>query len=446
MSRVGNFFVLLRERMWIVPILISCVALALAYFVIQFGAPILAPKVAEGELRWLFSGDASTARGLLSSLLSGLLTMTSLIVSVTFVILTLAANQLGPRLISTFLADRQIQMVFGLFLGTILYVLVVLGSLDEAQGSTGVPRLAVTVGGVLTILCLFALMFYVDKVARSIIADNVVERVSRHLLKAIRDSLPEDSNSGERSEHTIALPQAQTIELGASGYVQVVAYDELVSLARRIGAVLQVNVRAGHFVLSQGEHVAVHAGRPLDETDADAIRSAFVIGAERSPAQDLEYDLRRLVEIALRALSTGINDPFTAIAVIDHLGVALEEICRRAPPPSILRDEVGEVRVVADRSDAAGLVHAAFDPIRQAGGGIPAVLIRMADVLGRLAPSLNGEPQRNALLAQAGKLAETARDAHFTPSDRVSVLSRIEKAEAAIKALRDQISRLRSAG
>ena len=143
MSRIGNFFVLMRERLWIVPILISCLALALAYSLIHLGASLLSPIVSEGEPRWLFSGDASTARGLLSSLLSGLLTMTSLVVSVTFVILTLAANQLGPRLISTFLGDRQIQVVLGLFLGTILYVLVVLGSLDEAQGSRGVPRLAI---------------------------------------------------------------------------------------------------------------------------------------------------------------------------------------------------------------------------------------------------------------------------------------------------------------
>jgi len=237
MSRVGNFFVLMRERLWVVPILISCIALALAYSLIHVGGSIFAAKIPEGELRWLFSGDASTARGLLSSLLSGLLTMTSLVVSVTFVILTLAANQLGPRLISTFLGDRQIQVVLGLFLGTILYVLVVLGSLDEAQGGTGVPRLAVTVAGVLTVLCLFALLFYLDKVARSIIADNVVERVSRHLRRSIRDMLPEGSAEIERDQHTIASAEVGTVALGESGYVQVIDYDELVSIARRSEAV-----------------------------------------------------------------------------------------------------------------------------------------------------------------------------------------------------------------
>jgi len=421
----------MRERLWVVPILISCIALALAYSLIHVGGSIFAAKIPEGELRWLFSGDASTARGLLSSLLSGLLTMTSLVVSVTFVILTLAANQLGPRLISTFLGDRQIQVVLGLFLGTILYVLVVLGSLDEAQGGTGVPRLAVTVAGVLTVLCLFALLFYLDKVARSIIADNVVERVSRHLRHTIRDMLPEGSAEIERDQHTIASAEVGTVALGESGYVQVIDYDELVSIARRSEAVFHVTVRAGHFVLSQGRHVAVYARRPLDVVDADAVRSAFVVGPERSPAQDLEYNIRQLVEIGLRALSTGINDPFTAIAVVDHLGVALEDIFMRGLPPTVLRDDANEIRVVANRYDTAGLTDAAFNAIRQAGRGIPALLIRMADVLGQLAPSLKGEAERDAVLRHLGRLAETARDAALAPTDRQTVLGRIDQARSA---------------
>jgi serine protease Do len=94
------------------------------------------------------------------------MTMTSLVVSMTFIILPLAANQLGPRLVTNFLADRLLQVALGLFIGTILYLLVVLGSLDEARGSTGVPRLAVTVDGILTVLCLFALLFQ-PKVTKS---------------------------------------------------------------------------------------------------------------------------------------------------------------------------------------------------------------------------------------------------------------------------------------
>jgi uncharacterized membrane protein len=430
-GRIRNIFALLREQLWIVPLLLSALALLLAYWLLTSGAELL--KYLDGTHWWLYSGDASTARGLLSSLLSGLMTMASLIVSVTFVILTLAANQLGPRLISIFMGDRQIQVVLGLFLGTILYVLVVLRSLDEALGREGVPHIAVTVGSALTILCLFALLFYVHKVARSIIADNVVTQVAAGLHRNIRDMLSEGDETTERTVPDVIGPWAGTVSLGRTGYIQVIDYDALAALACREKVLLQVNVRAGHFVLRNGEHVIIHGEQRLGDEAIKGIRSAFVVGSERSPAQDLEYGLRQLVEIALRALSPGINDPLTAIAVINRLGEALEEIFGRSPQPTVWCDENGNVRVLAERSDVQGLTDAAFDSIRQAGREIPAVLIRMADVLGQLAPSLRSRVMRDAVERQLGKLAETAEQADLSPSDQKATLIRIEQARIAIR-------------
>jgi uncharacterized membrane protein len=425
MDRIRNVLAHLRAQLWIIPLAISVLALALAYWVLTSGGAVLERWTAGSGFWWLYGGDAESARGLLSSLLSGLMTMTSLIVSVTFVILTLSANQLGPRLISTFMADRQIQTVLGLFLGTILYVLVVLRSLDETLGREGVPHIAVTIGSALTIVCLFALLFYVHKIARSIIADNVVAQVAGDLHRNIAGML-KDAEEAAQPEMSEAV--AGGIALDRIGYVQVVDYDRLVEVACKSKSILQVNVRAGHFVLRNGEHVVVHGQQPLDDDATKAVRAAFVIGAERSPAQDLEYNLRQLVEIALRALSPGINDPYTAIAVVNQLGAALEEMLQRSLPPAVLRDDAGEVRVIAQRSDPQGLVDAAFDDIRQAGSGIPAVLIRIADVLGQLAPVLRTEPTRQAVASQLGKLAETAGQSPVPPCDRTAILARIAQA------------------
>jgi uncharacterized membrane protein len=430
MERLRNVVVLLRGQLWIIPLCLSALALGLAYWVLTSGASFLEARDVSG-FWWLYGGDASSARDLMSSLLSGLMTMTSLVVSVTFVILTLAANQLGPRLISTFMGDRQIQTVLGLFLGTILYVLVVLRSLDETLGSEGVPHAAVTIGSALTVVCLFALLFYVHKIARAIIADSIVARVAGDLHNDIHSMLTTDSDETERSVPELRKPRTGAVSLDRSGYIQVIDYDRLVTLACHENAVFQVKVRAGHFILKNGEHVVVHGGRPLDEKAAQPIRDAFVVGGERSSAQDLEFGLRQLVEIALRALSPGINDPYTAIAVIDRLGAALEEIFMRSLQQEVWRDKEGEVRVIAQRSDVQGLTDAAFDAIRQAGREIPAVLIRMADVLGQLAPVLRSEEARGAVSQHFGKLAETAAEARLAPSDRTAVLRRIEQAKAA---------------
>jgi uncharacterized membrane protein len=430
MDRLRNIVVLLRGQLWIIPLCLSALALSLAYWILTSGASFLEVRDV-GGFWWLYGGDASSARDLLSSLLSGLMTMTSLVVSVTFVILTLAANQLGPRLISTFMGDRQIQTVLGLFLGTILYVLVVLRSLDETLGVEGVPHIAVTIGSALTVICLFALLFYVHKIARAIIADSIVARVAGDLHNDIHSMLSAEPNETECAIPDLTRPRAGAVSLDRSGYIQVIDYDRLVTLACREDAVFAVKVRAGHFVLKKGEHVVIHAARPPGEEPVRAIRAAFVVGGERSSAQDLEFGLRQLVEIALRALSPGINDPYTAIAVIDRLGAALEEIFMRPLQQEVWRDKDGMVRVIAQRSDVQGLADAAFDAIRQAGQEIPAVLIRMADVLGQLAPVLHAKEAREAVSRQLGKLAETTTEAHLAPSDRTAVLRRIEQARVA---------------
>lgn len=432
MERIRNIVVLVKGQLWLIPLIFSVGALWLAYWVLTSRSEIL-KTLNDSNFWWLYSGDARSARDLLSSLLSGLMTMTSLVVSVTFVILTLAASQLGPRLIRAFMADRQIQTVLGLFLGTILYVLVVLRSLEDSLGSEGVPHVAITIGSGLTMICLLALLFYVHKIAASIVADSIVERVAGELHRDIHTMLPKRDEAPDRD--VPRLPERRdrvSVSLERSGYIQVIDYKRLFKLACKEKAAFEVNVRAGHFILRNGEHVVVHADASLSPDTVDGIRSAFVVGGERSPAQDLEFGLRQLVEIALRALSPGINDPYTAIAVVDRLGAALEEIFQRSLEREVWRDDAGDARVVAKRSDPQGLVDAAFNEIRQAARTLPAVLIRMADVLGQTAPALRTDDMRDAVDLHLAKLAETVDHATLAPSDLRAVRRRIEQARIAV--------------
>lgn len=422
MHRIRTLLSTLQSQLWLIPAAFSAAAVALALWLLRIHGGDFDPW-------WLHSGDAASARGLLANLLSGLITMTSLVVSVTFVTLSLAANQLGPRLISIFMADRQIQSVLGIFLGTTVYVLVVLRAIDDSLGPAAVPHVAVTAGSVLTLVCLAALLYYVHKVARSIISDTVIERVAHDLNGNIRALLPEEGTA-DVALPVPATPYTVSVALEHSGYIQAVDYEQLTKCAEKLDAVLVVNARPGHFVLRHGDHVVVHATKPTDDP-AEAIRGAFVIGDERLPTDDIEYAIRQLVEVALRALSAGVNDPFTAIAVIDRLGAALEMVLSRSMQPRLLLDKRGALRVVANRSDVDGVVGAAFDLIRQAAGGHASVLIRLADVLGMLAPTLD-DGARPAVRGQLDKLAETVAAATLVPSDRAAVMVRISRSQQAL--------------
>lgn len=424
MTRIRNYLAHIREQLWLIPAIITFGALLIAFGMVSY-----ADRLFDGEadVWWIYSGDPGSARTLLSSLLSGLMTMTSLVVSVTFVILTLAASQLGPRLISMFVGDRQIQAVLGLFIGTIAYIVTILRTVNEELGQDGVPHAAVTLASLLTLACLFALLFYIHKIARSIVADNIVEAVSQILRRDVKDILRDD-DSVEVSRFDLTGMTFRSISLNRHGYIQVVDYARLVEIARKNDAVIEVCVRAGHHVICNGVHVKISCGHS-ENIDA-AVRSAFVIGRVRTPAQDIEHGIRQLVEIAVRALSPGINDPFTAIAVIDRLGAALEEILLGRLQPRLLADDDGRVCVVADRSGVTGIVDAAFDSIRQAGCDNPAILIRIADTLGALARLLEPGQAIRAVLGQLAKLEETAQLGRMTDCDRAAVVLRITDAKS----------------
>jgi uncharacterized membrane protein len=429
MERLRNVLSFVRGQLWLIPMLAILGAGGLAYLLLQNGSAI-SPTGGE-QPWWLYGGEADTARDLLASLLSGLITMTSLIVSVTFVILTLVANQLGPRIISMFMADRQIQSVLSLFIGTIFYIILVFRSIEGSLGDGGVPHLAVTVGTLLTMLSFLALLLYIHKIARSIIADNVVESAWKGLSRDLRQILP-DQNTFDSQRLVSPTPLlGASMSLQKAGYIQVIDYGRLVSLASENDLVLEVRVRAGHYVLRAGDHVLVH-GAEAREDLANDVRSAFTIGSSRTAAQDPEHGISQLVEIATRALSPGINDLFTARAVIDRLGAAFEVILSRETQPRFLRDRQGVLRVVADRSDLPGMLAAAFHPIREAASGSPGTLIRIADTISKVVSCARDGAQAEAMRDQLARLAETASLGNLARADREDVLSRINEARSAL--------------
>lgn len=366
-----------RAQLWLLPAVMIGAAIALAQLAI----------LNDGDgIGWVFSGDPRTARDLLSTLLASMMTMTSLVVSMTFVILTLASNQLGSRLVASFMADRAIQALLGLFLATILFLLTVLRNLNDAHEAASVPHLAVTLGAALTTVCLLALLLYLHKLGRAIISDTVIERVGAQLEADFRAILPARGAGAARPARASDLPAVGSVPLGRSGYVQTIDWTALVDVAADIGGCLTVTVKVGDLVLPQGEHVVIYAPEASrDEIDA-AIRGAFIVGPERSPAQDPTYSVRHLVEIALRALSPGINDAYTAIAVIDRLARAIQVALNRDDPPTHWQDDQGTVRVTGRAVTVAELIDTAFKWIHEAARNQPAVLDRLADAIVLLSP------------------------------------------------------------
>ncbi len=444
--RLFNIWSGLQSSLWFIPALMGLGAIGLAVLILLLDSRF--SMEGASEVWWLYAGEPADARELLSTLLSSMISMTTLVVSITMVVLTLTANQLGPRLIRNFMGRTGTQVSIGIFIMTIVYQVVVLRTLKANTDFEEVPHVAVTVGTALAIINLFVLLFFVHYLARSIVADTVVARVGADLGSAIARLLPADDGGPPPEVTSIrdALPddfdeRAAAIGLPKDGYVQAIEFEDLVDLAHSRDILLRLDFRAGHFIIRGGGQIKIYPGDRLDPELAAAIVDQILIGPERSPTQDLEYSIRHLVEIGLRALSPGINDPFTAIAVLDRLGAALAALMCRELQPRVFRDRDGVGRVISRAPSHGGLIDAAFHQIRRAGANQPEVIIHMLEIIGQLAGTVRLPSQHVALMRHALVIAETGRGAAADPVDRAEINRQYQSACAALSACSSRFER-----
>lgn len=374
MTRLLTIWDAVRSSLWAIPLVMAIAAGVLAYAALNTDLP---PGF--GAAWFLYSGDADEAPQFLANLVSSMITMATLAISITMVVLALAAQQLGPRLIRSFMADRRTQAMLGLFLATVVYLLLVLRS-SYGLGQS-VPNLAVTIGAALVLLCVLTLLFFVHHLARSIIADNVIARVGTQLDTDIRRLLPEKKSS---RRPTPVGPRHNPVALTRGGHIQAIDYDSIVRAAAQHDASVKLTIRAGQHAVPGAICAYVDTQGTPDDGLCEAIRSAILLGNERTDVQDLEFSVHQLVEIALRALSPGINDAYTAVAVVDRLSLSLALAMRRGPAVDAWEDGDGVTRVRGPVSSFEGIVDAAFNQIRQSAAGNPAVLIRMASDISQL--------------------------------------------------------------
>jgi len=364
---------------------------------------------------WLYNGGATGARTLLGVVASSTIGVAGTVFSITIAALAIAAGQMGPRLLRNFTRDRGNQVTLGVFLGTFSYALMVLRSVRSQSEGDFIPHFSLGVAILLALVCVATLVYFVGHMAGRINVDTVVELVSEDLSAAIKRLTTDESQPAPPDSDF--WRQARILTNPGRGYLQHLASDQLADWAAEHQTSILLLVRPGDYVFP-GVPIAVMTPR-VDGAEA-AIRNATALATERKSSDDLEFAVRQLVEVAVRALSPGINDPYTAISVLDRLGAAL---CKVAP----LRLRNG-VYVRADRPvlvvpsiEYAGLVDAMFHMIRQNAAGKPSVIIHIMEVLTAIA-TCESDPVRVATLQRHADLALVAAEHNIsTPDDLEAV-------------------------
>lgn len=428
-AQLSEYWDRLRSSFWFVPGVMTATAAVLATAIVAFDeSEVVAGWLARQA--WAYSGGAEGASLVLSTIAASMITIAGVVFSMTLVVLSLASSQLGPRLLRSFMRDTRNQVVLGAFIATFVYCLLVLRTIRRADEVLFVPHLAVTIGVLLAIASLGILIYFIHHVALSIQADEVAARVHAELMDAMDRLFP--AGTGCKVPRSADVPvspglpagfdvEARPVGSDADGYLQSIEPDLLMTLARDQDLLIRVERRPGQYVVMGSPLVTVWPGDRVTGPLAKRVNSAFTLGDQRTAVQDIEFPIYQLVEMAVRALSPGINDPFTAIACVDRLASALHRLAQQEMPAQWRLDEQHCLRVVMPAVTFGDVVDASLGTVRQYARSSAIVTNRLLDAIAVIARVTARPTDRAALLRQAEMIVRGARATLPEVGDRDAV-------------------------
>lgn len=433
-TRLSKLWDSTRTSLWFVPCCLMLAAIILAFSALAFDEYLAAQP--SDRFDWLYAGGPDGARALLATIAGSMITVAGVTFSITIVALTLASSQFGPRLLRNFMRDIGNQVVLGTFIATFLYCLLVLRSVRGADGEAFVPQVSVAIGLLLAVFSLGVLIYFIHHVSSSIEADNVVAAVCAECYAAIDSLFPEemgdapaDSTLGDAPDIEHMEQDGHAIRASASGYLQAIDGGGLMMLTSQNDLTARLFRRPVDFIVAGTTLMFLcPASRVTEEIERGA-NHLFVLGSKRTPIQDVEFAINQLVEIATRALSPGVNDPFTAISCVDRLAVTLVTLARRKFPSRYRYDDEGNLRVIADVTDFEGALDASFNQIRQCARTNVPLLIRMLEAIASVSEQAKRPADRRALLRHA-EMLYACRDSIPEERDRDDLERRYEAVRA----------------
>jgi uncharacterized membrane protein len=421
----------LRTGYWFLPTAMATASVGLAY---GMGA---ADRALGGARLWwgLAPSGPEDAREVLSTCASCVVTFAGVAFSITVVALALAASQLGSKVLRTFMRDLGNQAVLGAFVASYIYSLLVLRTTRGRDGGEDavVPALSVTLALVLTTASVGMLVYFLHHVATMIQVEHVVSEVASDLRETIERLYSEEADVPSAPTWSAPGPPA-LVATPREGYLQMVDAEAVLEAAAAGDFAVRILRRPGDFV--PGGEVLAEAW-PADRlTPAAArdIRSAFSIGRYRTIVQDVEFGIDQLIQIAIRALSPGINDTLTAISCMNWLEAALRTLARRKAPPAELRDARGLARVAVRRASPGEIADAAFHPLRRASRSNAAATHRLLGVLAGVGQVCLDPDLRSALRRHADLVGREAEAGLLSDEDRIEAGRRYQTTVAALGA------------
>ncbi len=412
----------ISASLWFTPallVILACGLAALTLLIDEREPPLL------GLRPWLFGGTAGAARDLLAAVAGSLITVVALAFSVTIVAIQQAATQFSPRVIRNFMRDRGNQVVFGTYIATFVYALLVLRQVREDRAGTSefVPALSVTAALLLALLCVGLLIYFIHHTATSLQVATIADNIRRELRAGIDRLYPqsiaeplESAAVGPAPTLPRALPTL-TMRAPEAGYLRGLDADQLLAALPTGVTAARVYPEVGDYVIEGAVLLELWATAPPAESEVAKLAGAFALARERSNWQDLRFGIRQLVDIALKALSPGINDPTTAEQCLALLGDVVARLAERRFPAAWRRTGDGGAAILVAQPDFAALVAEAFGQIRREAARDVHVTGYLLGVLGQVARRARTPEQIVAIRHEVDEVLAALGQQLFTPGD-----------------------------
>lgn len=397
-ARLAQWLDLLRTGFWFIPSLMLGMSAALALLLLHVDEHV--DPGMKASIGWAYTGGPEGARSLLSTVAGSMITAASVTFSLASVALSIASQQYGSRVLRNFMRDRITQVLLGTFVSTFLYSVLVVRDIRGSDFSGFVPAIAITVAIALSLISLVMLVYFVHHVSSSIQASHIVSTISDDMQTAIPKLYP--SHLGPSGAQQRQLPNVRTGEPSAisiltNGYIQSIDLQQLLEIAETSDLFLELKQKPGDHVVSGATVVTWWGPTALPEKGVKQIQNAFLIGSERTPAQDIRYQFQQLTDVVVRALSPGINDPFTAINGIDELASGLALLARQPRIAEARQDNKGVLRLLVPRPQLCEILQDTVGHIGVYGAGDPFVMRRLRKVLEIVEPDLRGSREMEEL-------------------------------------------------
>lgn len=325
--------------------------------------------------------DYDTATNVLGTIASASITTLSLVYSIVLVVFTLAAGNIAPRLLQRFTSDRVNQVTAGLLGGTYLFALTIL----HQTRVEFVPSLSIAAAFFLAAITVLQLIYFMHAVAKSVTIDEEVAEISKSLETRLSAIVANEDEQYEKPEDYDG-PWVD-VSTDVAGYLTAIETKYIVAAAAIEQTAVDIISKPGTFLLRE-QIFARFQSRDLTQEKIDALSDVIRKHCQFSPARDaeddVEYSVNLLVEIALRALSPGVNDTYTAITCVDRISAAYQDIVKRGLRARAARDDEGHTRLTIEGTDVGDLINTAFNPIRRAASNNALMIQNLCDALVRL--------------------------------------------------------------